>query len=177
MNKVTASSEYNEGVSAHTSDRPQKPKAGGPEAKRESAPARKADIIELHNRVATMLTQLNDGLVGAAEKKLELDSSKMDSRIGEMQAAIDGLEGAVRVELTPSIRELLKEEFRRQNTKKRASIFFRVFQLCVVIGLLFLGAVYSEQILQFADTILEQIFLLQEKIVPLWGHLFSIESF
>ncbi|MFS4583702.1 hypothetical protein [Phaeobacter sp. C3_T13_0] len=67
--------------------------------------AARADLIELHKRITAMFATLNDGLGEMYTQKAEGDRIALSARIDTLEEAVNRMEGALRIELEPVLRD------------------------------------------------------------------------
>ncbi|KXF92661.1 hypothetical protein [Phaeobacter inhibens] len=66
--------------------------------------AGRGDLIELHKRITAMFATLNDGLGEIYTRKAEADRKALSARIDTLEEAVNRMEGALRIELEPVLR-------------------------------------------------------------------------
>ncbi len=69
----------------------------------EDALAKRKDLTELHKRIVTMFTTLNQGLVDTQAAKAQEDRAQLVQRLDQVERAVNSMEGALRIELEPLI--------------------------------------------------------------------------
>ena len=153
--------------------RPQKPAKG-------IAPkvdvASKKDLIELHNRLVKMFTTLNQGLNETANAKAQQDREVLTVQLNKVEQSINDMEGMLRIEMAPKLRAIVQEELEDQWVMTRSRSGGRVSKLVVLSLAIGFGAFFSDQLAEGMELASAQLFLVQEKLVPIWGHWFGGES-
>ena len=71
--------------------------------------ASRGDLIELHNRIITMFTTLNEGLGEMQSSKAAADRTVLTARIDTLEEAVNRMEGALRIEFEPALKSALAE--------------------------------------------------------------------
>ncbi|WP_424979812.1 hypothetical protein [Leisingera sp. S232] len=71
--------------------------------------AAQADLVALHKRIAGMFATLNDGLGAQAMQKAADDRAALSARIDQLEAAVNRMEGALRIEFEPVLKAALAE--------------------------------------------------------------------
>ncbi|MFW8637138.1 hypothetical protein [Cribrihabitans pelagius] len=71
--------------------------------------AAQADLVALHKRIAEMFTTLNEGLGAQTTRKAAADRAALGARLDQLEAAVDRMEGALRIEFEPVLKAALAE--------------------------------------------------------------------
>jgi hypothetical protein len=118
----------------------------------EHAVAKKADLAELHKRNVQLFATLKDGLGAMSEKKAAEDRASVLARLDEMEQSVNSMEGMLRIEMAPKLREMLNEMLEEvQPRKSRMWPRALAVVLCLGIGLA-VGARFSTELTAFAAT-------------------------
>jgi len=75
----------------------------------EDALARRSDLVELHKRFVQMFETLNTGLGDMHAARAQADRDALSARIDAMETAVNRMEGALRIELEPVLRQTFAE--------------------------------------------------------------------
>lgn len=113
----------------------------------DGALAKRRDLGELHKRLVTMVTTINQGLGEATATKAAEDRAQIDQRLDRMERAVNSMEGALRIELEPMLRTLVSDAVSASSTKRHGRIFPVVLASVVFFAGAGLGVVFQEQIL------------------------------
>ncbi|MGB8814201.1 MAG: hypothetical protein WCC57_13570 [Paracoccaceae bacterium] len=114
----------------------------------ENALAKRKDIGELHKRIITALTTLNQGLGEAQAMRVAEDRTQLIAKLDEVERAINSMEGALRIELEPMLRNIVHEAAEQLDARPRR--LWRMSSIAAVffaIGLA-VGAFYAQSIVQ-----------------------------
>ncbi|MGR3762480.1 hypothetical protein ACUXV3_20460 (plasmid) [Roseobacteraceae bacterium NS-SX3] len=76
--------------------------------------AARGDLVELHNRIARMFTTLNEGLGEMQAQKAAADRQALAGRLDTLEAAVNRMEGALRIEFEPVLKAAVSEALARQ---------------------------------------------------------------
>lgn len=109
----------------------------------ENALAKRKDIGELHKRLIAALTTMNSGLSEAQAMRVAEDRKQISEKLEEVERAINSMEGALRIELEPMLRNILIDATEQHHAPKRS--FSRKFMsLSFVFSAgLFFGSIYQ----------------------------------
>lgn len=108
--------------------------------------AQRKDIVELHNRLATMLATLNKTLENGTTQKAQKDRAELVAKLDKVEDAVNKMEGTLRIELEPMLREMVEEAI-SQNPAPRTRPTIRALAIIVFfVSGLALGSAYSVQI-------------------------------
>lgn len=119
----------------------------------EHALSRKSDLLELHKRSVAMFATLKEGLGEINEQKAVRDRAAVIARLDEMEQSVNSMEGMLRIEMAPKLRAMLNETLDDiQNTRSRRWPRVVAMGLMLFAGLV-LGAVYSDELIRFASTV------------------------
>lgn len=114
----------------------------------ENALAKRKDIGELHKRLITALTTMNNGLSEAQAMRVTEDRKQISEKLEEVERAINSMEGALRIELEPMLRNILIDATEQSQYQKR-SLPRVIFSALAVFTLgLALGTTYHNWIKQ-----------------------------
>ncbi|WP_052272520.1 hypothetical protein [Leisingera sp. ANG-M7] len=81
--------------------------------------AAQADLVELHKRIVALFATLNEGLGAQAAQKAAADRAALTTRIDQLEAAVNRMEGALRIEFEPVLRAALAEALAQAAPKPR----------------------------------------------------------
>lgn len=152
MNQKIAATDFNTGP---VTPRPAAPEAQSELAKElglpgllsaltdgENALAKRKDIGELHKRMITALTTMNSGLSEAQAMRVAEDRKQISEKLDEVERAINSMEGALRIELEPMLRNILIDATEQSHSPKRSLPRIIVQTLAVFTLGLGLGTTY-----------------------------------
>lgn len=109
--------------------------------------AKREDVIELYNRMVTLLRALNESLTKTQTERSNEDRSQIVSRLDQIEGAVNSMEGALRIELEPILSQAVEEQFKRhaktQTGKSRAVLG----TVCLLAVGLTAGVLWSDVIL------------------------------
>ncbi len=112
----------------------------------EAALARRSDVIELHKRIIKLFETLNQGVGEMYVAKAETDRSMLSTRIDGLEDAVNRMEGALRIEFEPVLRQTLSQVVAEQNSAKPARRGRSIWMMIVLTAGLALGSVFHAQI-------------------------------
>lgn len=130
----------------------------------EDALARRKDLTELHKRIVSMFTTLNQGLVESQAAKAAEDRTHLVQRLDQIERAVNGMEGALRIELEPLIRNIVAAAVSRDDKVPRqnaARPILKAVALCVVIAL---SVYYSAKISSFVKYVFPAFEIAEVKV-------------
>jgi hypothetical protein len=119
--------------------------------KGEEALARRKDLTELHKRVVTMFTTLNQGLAEGQAAKAQEDRQQLVARLDAIERGVNGMEGALRIELEPLVRNIVAASFSKIDRTGRGNSMHPVWKGLILCGAIAMGAYFSDPILAFAQ--------------------------
>lgn len=122
--------------------------------------AERADLVELHKRILTMFTTLNEGLGETQDRKAAQDRAALGARIDDLEAAVNRMEGALRIEMEPVLRDSFARVIAETARPQRSwwDRLGRAGALALLLGAgLTLGALYHGELRSSASTLLQQI--------------------
>jgi hypothetical protein len=112
----------------------------------DAALARRSDVIELHKRIIKLFETLNQGVGDMYVAKAEQDRSMLSTRIDGLEDAVNRMEGALRIEFEPVLRQTLSQVVAEQNGVQPARRGRGLWIMTVLIAGLALGSVFHAQI-------------------------------
>lgn len=115
--------------------------------------ARRRDIIEHYNRMIELFKTLNTGLSERHAASVRQDREAVLGRLDAIERTLNGVEGAVQIEIKPVLAELLElRELARPARPRR----LRSIALLAVVAALGLGCglMFADPILQFARDVM-----------------------
>jgi hypothetical protein len=115
--------------------------------------AKRKDLTELHKRIVAMFTTLNQGLVEGQSVRAQEDRAQLIQRLDEVERAVNSMEGALRIELEPLIRNVVAAAVSKIDNKPRKSALGLAWVSLILGGAVLFGAYYNQQILSFATQI------------------------
>lgn len=158
MNQTIASPDFN---TPHVSPRPASPALDPALAKDigmagllatllegENAVAKRKDIGELHKRLITALTTMNSGLSEAQAMRVAEDRKQISEKLEEVERAINSMEGALRIELEPMLRNILIDATEQSHPQKRSLPRVAISTIAIFTLGLGLGTTYHAWIKQ-----------------------------
>ncbi|SES39035.1 hypothetical protein SAMN04490244_1154 [Tranquillimonas rosea] len=104
--------------------------------------ARQGDIVELHKRVGEMF----DRLPARMGETLEAREAAAAARLEAMEGAVNGLEGAVRIELGPMVRDAVAEALAAERRPARRRLGAALTVLAALALGVALGSAMPERI-------------------------------
>lgn len=122
--------------------------------------AERADLVELHKRILTMFTTLNEGLGETQDRKAAQDRAALGARIDDLEAAVNRMEGALRIEMEPVLRDSFARVIAETARPQRSwwDLLGRGGALALLLGVgLTLGALYHGELRSSASALLQQI--------------------
>lgn len=115
----------------------------------EPALARRADLAELHKRIVSLFETLNHGVGEMYAAKAEQDRTVLSERIDGLETAVNRMEGALRIEFEPVMREALSQVVAEHQETRNPSRWGRVLGGVFVLAAgLAVGTVFHEEIQQ-----------------------------
>lgn len=109
--------------------------------------AKREDVIELYNRMVTLLRALNESLTKTQIERSNEDRTQIVTRLDQIEGAVNSMEGALRIELEPILSQAVAEQFERhakaQTGKSRAVLG----TVCLLAVGLAVGVLWSDVIL------------------------------
>lgn len=114
----------------------------------DQAVARQKDLIEMHKRLVNMFTTLKVGLGEQQARKAAQDRKALVQRLEEMERAVNGMEGVLRIEMAPQLEQMLDAALERRLPRPGRRRFRFVGLVLAVLAGLTLGTLYSEPIKQ-----------------------------
>ncbi|UWR82361.1 hypothetical protein K4K97_18700 (plasmid) [Phaeobacter inhibens] len=81
----------------------------------------RGDLIELHKRITGMFATLNDGLGAMYTQKAEADRKALSARMDALEDAVNRMEGALRIELEPVLRDSFAKVLAKDTAARRRS--------------------------------------------------------
>lgn len=114
-------------------------------------PATRRDLVELHRRVVSMFTKLNEGLSETALRKASEDRALLGARIDEMERAVNRIEAMMRIELLPEMRAMLNEELRRHVRPRRKLVGPVLLSLVMTSAAMIGGAYFAPEIMSVIE--------------------------
>lgn len=137
-------------------------KAPGPQPSEMPAPqptpvaagvARQSDLVELNRRISEKLAKLPQavlaqGASARSEAMARIDT--LESRIDSLGKTLDGLEGALRIELAPFLSAAVTEAVREQTPKRLRHNRFGLGLAALVVGVA-AGVIFHDQFLEGVD--------------------------
>ena len=122
--------------------------------------AERADLVELHKRILTMFTTLNEGLGETQDRKAAQDRAALGARIDDLEAAVNRMEGALRIEMEPVLRDSFARVIAETARPQRSwwDRLGRAGALALLLGAgLTLGTLYHGELRSSASALLQQI--------------------
>ena len=111
--------------------------------------ARRHDLVELHNRIVKLLTTVNEGLGDMLATKTRNDRAVLSQRIDGLEASVNRLEGALRIEFEPVLKRVVEEAV----AAKSGTVDRRGMRLALAAALMAAcvagGAYFDKQITAF----------------------------
>lgn len=94
--------------------------------------ARQGDIVELHKRIGEKFSKLPDELGSAMELSSGTRLDALDRRIGTLEQSLNGLEGALRIELAPFLGDIIETAVKRHapSRPRRGRALMAIALLC-----------------------------------------------
>jgi len=125
--------------------------------------ARRKDLGDMYKRIVATITTLDAGLTQRQVTRADEDRALLSARLEGMESAINSVEGVLRIELEPLVREAVNHAVAEQLSGGRAArprrpFARRVIQLMVVCGAVYAGAAFSSQIKTFTQDASAEIF-------------------
>ena len=116
-----------------------------------SGAARQADIAELNRRISERLAKLpKEFATQAAKSQAEANArlGKLEERLDQLGTTLDGLEGALRIELAPylgtTVAEAMKDHAPRYARRRRGGIAILFLILGLALGAGFHGPLLGQ---------------------------------
>lgn len=107
----------------------------------ETALARRSDMVELYTRVVKLFETLNTGVGEMYVAKAETDRGMLSARIDGLEDAVNRMEGALRIEFEPVLRQTISQvmaDQAGQKPKRRSGLWMAG----ILVAGLSLGAVF-----------------------------------
>ncbi len=104
--------------------------------------ARQGDIVELHKRIGEKFEQLPRELGAANQAR----ASELRAEVETLQASLNSLEGALRIELAPMLQKSITETLQKTQPRGRGGAvawLWAAAALCAGIGI---GALYQQEL-------------------------------
>lgn len=108
--------------------------------------ARRSDMGELYKRIVTLFETLNQGVGEMYVAKAEQDRSMLSTRIDGLEDAVNRMEGALRIEFEPVLRQTLSQVVAEQSNAKPARRGRVILTVGILLAGLALGTVFHTQI-------------------------------
>lgn len=108
--------------------------------------ARQGDIVELHKRIGEKFERLPSELSVLEAASLE----KMQTQLDEIETSLNGLEGALRIELAPFLGQIVKDAASATQPRATGRWTARLGVLAMLFAAVAAGAIYSDDILTYA---------------------------
>ncbi|WP_069301567.1 hypothetical protein [Neptunicoccus sediminis] len=115
--------------------------------------AKREDVIELYNRMVTLLRALNESLTEKNDARTKTERTHLDSRFDRIDGAVNSMEGALRIELAPLLGQIVEEKLQhhtKATTKKSRSMLGRISLIAVGLAA---GVFLSDTILSEAQNV------------------------
>ncbi|AXT37055.1 hypothetical protein D1820_18330 (plasmid) [Phaeobacter sp. LSS9] len=121
----------------------------------------RGDLIELHKRITGMFATLNDGLGEMYTQKAEADRRALSARMDTLEEAVNRMEGALRIELEPVLRDSFAKVLAKDTAARRRSLGQRLKRgitkgggLALILALgLAAGTLYHSRIATASGTV------------------------
>lgn len=152
MNQVKNQSEFEAPMSAPVPPEPKITKADAQFLQSvlvegEQAIARQRDMVEMHKRIVSMFSTLKIGLSEQHAKKASEDRAALVQKLNKMESSVNGLEGALRIEMAPQLEQMLEVALDRRVPREKQRRFGLLGILMASIVSLAAGARYSVEII------------------------------
>ncbi|ATG38074.1 hypothetical protein PhaeoP23_03921 (plasmid) [Phaeobacter piscinae] len=120
----------------------------------------RGDLIELHKRITGMFATLNEGLGEMYTRKADADRKVLSARMDTLEEAVNRMEGALRIELEPVLRDSFAKVLAKDRATRRRSLGQRLKRgittgsgLALILALgLAAGTLYHSRIATTSDT-------------------------
>ncbi|GGA12388.1 hypothetical protein [Neptunicoccus cionae] len=115
--------------------------------------AKREDVIELYNRMVTLLRALNESLTEKQDGRSKQERIHLESRFDQIDGAVNSMEGALRIELAPLLSQVVEEQFERHakvKAKKPRAILSKISLIAVGLAA---GILWSDVILSEAQNV------------------------
>ena len=98
--------------------------------------ARREDLVKMHKSLLASLRALGEGLEGRIEAKAAADRAELSGRLDEVEAAVNGMEAVLRIQLLPEIRSAVEEALDKRAPKagRRFPAIFLWILSVVLVG-------------------------------------------
>ncbi len=121
----------------------------------------RGDLIELHKRITGMFATLNEGLGEMYAQKAEADRRALSARMDTLEEAVNRMEGALRIELEPVLRDSFAKVLAKDTAARRRSLGQRLKRgitkgggLALILALgLAAGTLYHSRIATTSGTV------------------------
>ncbi|AHD12115.1 hypothetical protein [Phaeobacter gallaeciensis] len=121
----------------------------------------RSDLIELHKRITGMFATLNEGLGEMYTQKAEADRKALSARMDALEEAVNRMEGALRIELEPVLRDSFAKVLAKDTAARRRSLRQRLQRgitkgggLALILALgLAAGTLYHSRIATASGTV------------------------
>jgi hypothetical protein len=134
----------------------------------DAALARRSDVGELYSRMVKLFETLNKGVGEMYVAKAETDRAALSERIDGLEDAVNRMEGALRIELEPVLRQTMAQVVAEQaGARPRGSRRGLLMVLLLGAGLT-LGAVFHAPLSTAATAIVSKMETVVSKINPNW---------
>lgn len=115
--------------------------------------ARREDLTELHKRIVKMFQRLAEGLGDSMAKKAAADRAGLTARIDAMEDSINRMEGALRIEFEPVLRNAMADVLAKQDRPKKRPLRTIFRTGAVLAGGLAFGVMYHSELLALTKQI------------------------
>jgi hypothetical protein len=116
----------------------------------DTALARRSDLVELYTRVVKLFETLNTGVGDMYVAKAETDRTALSARIDGLEDAVNRMEGALRIEFEPVLRQTLGQVLADQ-TGARPKRHRGLGAILMLVAGLGLGAVFHAPLTEAAS--------------------------
>ncbi|GLO72893.1 hypothetical protein MACH17_44100 [Phaeobacter inhibens] len=121
----------------------------------------RGDLIELHKRITGMFATLNDGLGEMYTQKADADRKALSARMDALEDAVNRMEGALRIELEPVLRDSFAKVLAKDTAARRRRLGQRLKRgitkgggLALILALgLAAGTLYHSRIATASGTV------------------------
>lgn len=129
----------------------EKPAAAQPSNQGLAGFARQGDIVELHKRIGEKFARLPQEIatqIAAPQAAASARMDKIEARLDTLSTSLDGLEGALRIELAPYLSMAVAEAVRAQapQHRRRSALWLPMALLVGLVG----GAVFHAPLARYA---------------------------
>ena len=108
--------------------------------------ATQKDLIELHKRMVTMFTTLNQGLSDSAAQRAKDDRAAVIERLETMERSVSDIEGALRIELPPTLEKIVQSNLPAGPTNLRGRWLRRIGLMALLGATIGLSVTYHAEI-------------------------------